>query len=232
MSQIRLLYRLQEMDNEIRAKKQRLGEVLRLQKADETLQQAKTVAAAAATERDSRLKERKKLETEIADLDSKTKASSDRLYSGKVKNPKELTDLHQQIAAMGRHRATLEDQLLEAMMQLEEAEKGYAAADEHLQAITATWEKNNVGLRQEQEQLALALHDMMGRRQEMTKLVKAETLTLYEALAKKLGGVAVSAVHYEMCHTCRVSISAQKIKDAREGKLVYCSSCGRILYAS
>lgn len=232
MSQIRLLYRLQEMDNEIRAKKQRLGDVLRLQKADEALQQAKATAAAAATERDHRLKQRKKLETEIADLESKSKAASDRLYSGKVKNPKELTDLQQQIAAMGRHKATLEDDLLEAMLQLEEAEKGFAAADEQLKAVTATWEKNTAGLRQEQEQLALALHDLMGRRQEMTKLVKTEALTLYENLAKKLGGVAVSSIHYEMCHACRVSISAQKIKAAREGDLVYCGSCGRILYAS
>ena len=232
MSQIRLLYRLQEMDNEIRAKKQRLGDVLRLQKADETLQQAKAVAAAAATERDNRLKRRKKLETEIGDLDSKSKTASDRLYSGKVKNPKELTDLHQQIAAMGRHKTTLEDDLLEAMVQVEEGEKQFAAAHEQLQTVAAAWEKNNAGLHQEQEQLALALHELMGRRQEMARVIKADTLTLYENLAKKLGGVAVSPIHYEMCHTCHVSVSAQKIKAAREGDMVYCGSCGRILYAS
>ena len=49
MAQIRLLYRLQEMDNDIRVKKQRLGEVLRLQKEDETVKKARAEAAAAAS---------------------------------------------------------------------------------------------------------------------------------------------------------------------------------------
>lgn len=232
MSQIRLLYRLQEMDNEIRAKKQRLGDVLRLQKEDEPLRQARQTGAAAAQRRDQWLKQRKKLETEIADLERKSRQASDRLYSGNVKNPKELTDLQHQIEAFGRHRASLEDELLETMLELEEAESQYAAASQHLQKAETTWEKSNVSLRQEQEQLALVLHEQMGRRQEMSKLIKPASLTLYEQLTQKLGGVAVAMVQYNLCSVCRVSVSALKIKAAQEGELVYCGSCGRILYAS
>lgn len=231
MSQIRLLYRLQEMDNEIRAKKQRLGDVLRLQKEDEQLRQAREGAAVAMQHRDKWQKQRKKLETEIADLERKSHQASDRLYSGNVKNPKELTDLQHQIEAFGRHRSTLEDELLEAMLELEEAETQFAAATSHLQKTEASWEKSNAGLRQEQEQLALALHDLMGRRQEMTKLLKPTSLTLYEQQAKKSGGVAVAMVQYNLCNVCQVSVSALKIKAAQEGELVYCGSCGRILYA-
>ena len=124
MSQIRLLYRLQELDNDIRAKKQRLGDVLRLQKENETLKMARDSAAAATVERDKWQKQRRKLETEIADLERKSKVASDRLYSGAVKNPKELSDLQHQIESMGRHRSTLEETLLETMLELEEAEKG------------------------------------------------------------------------------------------------------------
>lgn len=231
MSQIRLLYRLQELDNDIRTKKQRLGEVLRLQKENEVLKMARDSAAAAATERDKWQKQRRKLETEIADLERKSKVASDRLYSGAVKNPKELSDLQHQIESMGRHRGALEETLLETMLELEEAEKGFAAASDHLLATETTWEKNNAGLRQEQEQLALALHDLMGRRQELSKVVKPDSLTLYEHVAKKQGGVAVAAVQYNMCGVCRVTVSAQKIKAAQEGDLVYCGSCGRVLYA-
>ncbi|MBP8003296.1 MAG: hypothetical protein KA314_08765 [Chloroflexi bacterium] len=231
MAQIRLLYRLQEMDNDIRVKKQRLGEVLRLQKEDETVKKARAEAAAAASQREHWQKQRRKLETEIADLENKTKQASDRLYSGVVKNPKELADLQHQIEAMSRHHATLEDTLLETMLEVEEAEKEYAAAAATQQQVETTWEKNNTGLRHEQEQLALHLHDLLGRRQEMSKLIKPGDLTLYDQLAKKQGGVAVAQVQYNMCGVCRVTVSAQKIKSAQEGELVYCGSCGRILYA-
>ncbi len=67
MSQIRLLYRLQELDNDIRAKKQRLGDVLRLQNENDALKTARDSAAAAVAERDKWQKQRRKLETEIAD---------------------------------------------------------------------------------------------------------------------------------------------------------------------
>ncbi|MCL4870782.1 MAG: hypothetical protein KJ063_17625 [Anaerolineae bacterium] len=231
MAQIRLLYRLQEIDSEIRAKKQRLGEVIRLQKEDQALQKARQERDAAAQQRDKWQKERKRLELEIADLDSKSKNASNRLYSGSVKNPKELTDLQQQIEAMGRHRTTLEDHLLETMLELEEAETGFAAAQTQWQQVEAAWERQHTGLLQEQDQLALALHKLMTQRPDMAKLIKPDILTHYEQLSKKLGGVAVTMVQYNLCSVCRVSISAQKIKTAQEGTLVYCGSCGRILYA-
>ncbi len=185
----------------------------------------------AATERDTWQKQRRKLETEIADLERKSKVASDRLYSGAVKNPKELSDLQHQIESMGRHRSTLEETLLETMLELEEAEKGFAAAADHLLVTETAWDKNNAGLRQEQEQVALALHDLMGRRQELAKVIKPASLTLYDHVAKKQGGVAVAAVQYNMCGVCRVTVSAQKIKSAQDGDIVYCGSCGRVLYA-
>lgn len=231
MAQIRLLYRLQEIDSEIRAKKQRLGEVIRLQKEDQALQKARQARDAAAQQRDKWQKERKRLEIEIADLEGKSKNASNRLYSGNVKNPKELTDLQHQIEAMGRHRSSLEDQLLETMLELEEAETRLAAAQEQCQQVEAAWERNHAGLLQEQEQLALVLHDLMSRRPGMATLIKPDTLSHYEQLSQKLGGVAVAMAQYNLCSVCRVTISAQKIKMAQEGSLVYCGSCGRILYA-
>ena len=50
MSQARVLYDLQQIDTEIRTKKQRLGEVLRLQKEPPALVAAREAAQAAEDE--------------------------------------------------------------------------------------------------------------------------------------------------------------------------------------
>ncbi|MEZ4515948.1 MAG: hypothetical protein R3C44_03590 [Chloroflexota bacterium] len=48
--------------------------------------------------------------------DKARRQSEQRLYSGDVKNPKELTDLQHEIESLGRRRDTLETDVLEALM--------------------------------------------------------------------------------------------------------------------
>ncbi|MBP8949460.1 MAG: hypothetical protein KBG73_11505, partial [Candidatus Promineofilum sp.] len=93
MSQARVLYDLQQTDTEIRTKKQRLGEVLRLQKDPLALLAAREAAKAAADELHRWRARHQDLTLEIAGVADKAKRSEERLYSGVVKNPKELNDL-------------------------------------------------------------------------------------------------------------------------------------------
>src|SRR5690606_5207993 len=129
MSQAQVLYDLQQIDTEIRTKKQRLGEVLRLQKEPASLLAARESAQAADTELKKRQAHHKALSQEIAALAEKAKRSEERLYSGAVKNPKELTDLQHEVDALARRRAALEDEALLAMMSVDEQKAARDAAD-------------------------------------------------------------------------------------------------------
>ena len=120
MSQARVLYDLQQIDTEIRTKKQRLGEVLRLQKDPPALVAAREVAAAADADLQRWRARHKELTLEIAGVADKAKRSEERLYSGAVKVPKELTDLQHEVEALGRRRAALEDEELKVMMAVDE----------------------------------------------------------------------------------------------------------------
>ena len=64
---------------------------------------------------------RKELDREFQTLNNKIKNAERRLYSGNVQNTKELADLQHQIEAMGRHRSSMEDTILEAMIMVEQA---------------------------------------------------------------------------------------------------------------
>ena len=230
MSQVLLLYRLQEIDTEYREKKQRLTEVLRAQKETDVLLAArKQVETAVATLKKWRT-QHKELSLELEGLNAKAKRSEDRLYSGNVKNPKELSDLQNEIQALGRRRSTLEDELLEVMILIEDAEAEHQAATEALAKVETQWQHAQAGLKQEQKELALRLHVLTGQRQQQTTLIAADNLTLYNNLSQKRGGVAVARLKDNMCTGCRLTVSAHKVKEVNEGQLVYCGGCGRILW--
>jgi predicted nucleic acid-binding Zn-ribbon protein len=229
MSQVQQLYQLQQIDTEIREKKQRLGEVLRAQKETKALLAAKERVATAVSTLESWQSQRQALDQERQSIRNKAKSAEQRLYSGNVKNPKELADLQGSIESMGRQQAALEDEILEAMIMIEDAEAEQEAATEALQTIQATWEKSQAALKQEQNELALRLHALAGKRTERLSAITPESLKEYTTLSERKKGVAVVKIKNSICTGCRLNVSAQKEKEARLGKKVYCASCGRIL---
>jgi uncharacterized protein len=232
MSQIDVLYRLQQIDTEIRDKKKRLGDVLRAQKESEALLAARARATAAAAEQKKWQTKQQNLNLEIGTIANKVKVEEERLYSGKVKNTKEMADMQKEIEALGRRRAALEDDLIEVMLMLEETQGEVQAAETDLQRVQTEWEASQGHLRKEQHTLALRLNELNGIRQQQLPLVSAAALAEYDKVGQKRVGPAVAVLQNGRCLGCQLTVSAQLVKAAREGQLVHCPSCGRILYAS
>lgn len=229
MAQVQQLYRLQQIDTEIREKKQRLGEVLRAQKEPEALLAARHQAETAAAELQQWQIRHKDLSLELSSLNNKARSSENRLYSGNVRNPKELEDLQKEVESLGRRRSALEDDILEAMIMIEETQAEKAAADEAQAEMEAEWEQRVAGLKAQQNELALRLNTLNGLRQKQVALITPDLLAEYEQLSQRRGGIVVAALRGNECQGCQLTVSANKVKDAAEGKLVYCGSCGRIL---
>jgi hypothetical protein len=99
-----------------------LGEVLRLQTETAELLAARAGAKEAAAELQTWQTQQRGLNLELAGVNDKARRSEQRLYSGNVKNPKELTDLQNEIEALGRRRAALEDEIIEAMIMVEDVQ--------------------------------------------------------------------------------------------------------------
>ncbi len=229
MSQARVLYDLQQIDTEIRTKKQRLGEVLRLQKEPPALLAARESAAAAEAELKRVRARHKALTDEIAALADKTKRSEDRLYSGVVKNPKELNDLQHEIEALGRRRGALEDEALQAMMTVDERQTSSQAADAERDHLASQFDASVVSLKAEQQALAVQLNRLLEKRQQQAAMAQPALLKAYDQLILEKRGLAVAALRHNKCQGCQVTLSASTIRAAGEGKLVRCDSCGRLL---
>ncbi len=230
MSQLRQLYNLQQVDTEIRQKKQRLGEVIQLQRETEELLAARKRAQRAGEELQTWQARQDDLNLELGSLDSEAQRTNQRLYSGNVKNPKELEDMQNKVQELGRRRAVLEDEILEAMIMIEDGQEEKDSADQSLADVHTAWKKSQESLQQEQNELALRLHDLMAARQKQITLIEKPLMAKYEQLrSRKGGGVAVAGLVDKRCTGCHLTVSAIKVTRAERGEIVPCGGCGRLL---
>lgn len=229
MSQVNLLFRLQELDDRLRAEKKRLGDVLRLQNESEQLLAARRQAEEAEADYQNWKRIQNSLNGDVKSLSQKAKRSEDRLYSGTVKNPKELTDIQQELDSLYRRRSLLEDELLEAMIKLEEAQEEVTNAATSFARIETEWETEQQSLREEQGQLLTRIQDDTFQRKELIDRITSQNLAAYENTAHRTGKTVVVELSNGRCRGCQVRVPANLVKAADEGNLVYCDSCGRIL---
>lgn len=229
MSQVDLLYRLQQIDDEINQKKHRLGEVLRLQQGNNAIKEARERAETAAAELQQWRTQQKDLNLELKGLTDKTKRSENRLYSGQVKNPKELSDLQSEIDSLNRRRAGLEDEVLEAMIMVEDAQEEADDANSSLAQLEAEWETAKVELMAEQNELVQRIKELNNIRKEHVQSISSQFMAAYDSVMKRSGGTAVVQLTRNRCRGCLVTVPANQVKAADEGKLIYCDNCGRIL---
>jgi len=233
MNQAQALYQLQTVDLAIAEKQTRLDEIDRLLGDDSVLR----TAAQAVEDAQAALKpwtaRSSDLDLEIKSLNAKMKAVDERLYSGRVKNPKELQDMQDEVAALKRRRATLEDDLLEAMIEVENHQALCAEASTRLADLQAEQETEQGDLRHEQQTLTGALADLKQQRQAALKPISAASLQIYQELRPVKQGQVVAPMIDTMCKTCGSTQTLTIAKQVRVGKeLVYCTGCGRILVFS
>lgn len=230
MSQAQALYRLQEIELNFLRGQKRLNEIAAIladnHAVAEAQHQVKT-AQQALTPLHTRARN---LELEIQSNADKVGASDMQLYSGRVRNPKELQDMQQEIQSLKKRSAALEDTLLEVMQAVEDAEAGLAQAEANLRAVTADWENQNRQLLDEQSHLKSDLERVLQQRKQALTDVSADSLAAYNALKPRKQNQPVAVLDGDSCTACGVEQTMAIISETdRSATLPRCLSCGRIL---
>ncbi len=125
MSQSLDLYRLQRIDSQREKAASRIRTIEQILSTDLALQQAQNDKAAREATLQSARQKLKQAEDAVQSQTIKIEQNQAALYGGKVKNPKELQDLQNESSALKRYLSVLEDQQLDAMLALENAEQEY-----------------------------------------------------------------------------------------------------------
>ena len=225
------LYRLQTIDLETDERNRRLKEVKAVLEGNEELQrmwQALQKGEKMLSRQRTRLRDQ---ELEMRSLAHKIASVEDRLYSGRIKNSKELGNLQDEVQYLKRRKGELEDQVLESMIEVEDSEASVTEQRERLVRLEEEWQETQARLSAEQNELMNRLNQLRAKRAKLQKTIEAGDLALYEDLRRRRYGQAVALLEGELCQACRVTLPTSKAQQARQGEvLTLCGNCERILY--
>jgi len=223
------LYELQEVDLELESDEQaykrltgQIGESEAVKKTQNRLESERHHLEKLTHQQQS-------VEWDIDDVSGKLASVDEELYSGRIRNPKELTDLQREADLLKTRRGNLEDQALEIMEQVEQATGTQTATESELKKLESEWKNQQEQLTAELENLKTIITNLKDKRQQLASKIDPQSVEIYEVL-KKQRGTAVARVEQGLCRGCRITLPVNELQQVRTGGIVRCSSCGRILF--
>lgn len=226
------LYQLQKVDSRLDQIQQRINSILQEIENDNRIKNAREQHDQASEHFNRIQRELKKIEHEVELRRVKLEQSEANLYSGRIKVPKELQDLQNEVASLKRSIASLEDQQLEIMIQLEEAKSEFDQSKQALLLVEAEVSQSHAGLIGEKTRLESDLQRLKIEKQAIISQIPTAMLTEYENLRDKKQGIAVASIEDSSCSACGAGLTPAQCQLARSPSTVfYCPSCGRIIYA-
>jgi predicted nucleic acid-binding Zn-ribbon protein len=153
------------------------------------------------------------------------------LDSGSV-SPKELTNLQHELESLKRRQSDLEDQELELMERLEDAEKALAIAQSGLEQARADRERAQQLRDDALADIADGTTKHQSTRDEVAAGISAPLLTLYDRIRTQTGSTGAAMLKARQCQGCRIELYGNELSAVRNAdphEVVRCENCGRIL---
>lgn len=225
------LFRLQQIDSQLDWIHNRILEIDNLLKEDLALQKAIAHAEQSNQALQQARKDLRRAEDEVRQQRLKIEQSESSLYGGKIRNPKELKDLENEVAALKRYLSVLEDRQLEAMLAEEEAIEAQKLSAAALEETRQKFGQRSDELMHERERILRDANRLEDERSATLTSIPADDLALYTRLRKTRRGVAVAKVTDRACSACGSTLNAALLSAAHSpNQINQCEVCGRILY--
>jgi len=229
-SELQSLVEVQSVDlkiGELRLKADQIPS--EISKLDETLEERREgldVAAAALEEENAK---RRKLEGQVED--ARLQLSRYRSQLMEVKTNKEYQAMLHEITNVEAQISSQEDQILEGMIAIEEAEKRVQEA----KTIFVGQEKEILAKKSELEgfaaQAVREIEELQQQRAILEKEVPEGLQEQYRRIALVRNGVALAEARDHSCQACHVRLRPQLFAEVKTNHtIITCENCNRFLY--
>jgi len=230
MAELQSLAHLQEVDVQIEAETVARQEIQAALAGDTTVGSARARVAELGEKLHGLEGQLRELEWDAERISGEIAKDEERLYGGKVRNPKELDGIQKDLEQRKARRRVVEDKELELMTDQEAAESELKDARAALASAEAAWRVLEESLLARQEQTRRHLGTLQVERARVVGEITPPTIILYDRLRREKHGRAVSRVDRSTCLGCRIALPSGVVSHIRQGRdLVFCPSCGRIL---
>jgi uncharacterized protein len=176
--------------------------------------------------------EQKKIDSDVEQVKARRVRDRDRMDQGLVSNPKDLERMQHELVSLERRITSLEDEELEVMARLEDAQRALdslleqiRSADERLVSLSESRDRQLAEIDKE-------LAELDADRGPIVADTPPDLLALYERLRQHKGGVGAAALRARQCGGCRLSLDNAElavIRKAPSDEVIRCEECQRIL---
>ncbi|WP_395694983.1 zinc ribbon domain-containing protein [Nocardioides sp.] len=181
---------------------------------------------------DDLVAEQEKVDADVEAVKARRTRDRTRMDQGLISNPKDLERMQHELESLERRIASLEDDEIEVMERLEEAQ----AELTKLQGMVAEAEEQLAGLTATRDEKLAALDEDLGTvaagRGPVVEGLPADLLALYDRLREQKGGVGAAELRARECGGCRLTLDQaelNRIRGLAPDEVVRCEECQRIL---
>ncbi|MEU6085756.1 C4-type zinc ribbon domain-containing protein [Streptomyces sp. NPDC047085] len=232
--QIRLLdvqaldVRLQQLAH----KRRSLPEHAEIESLTKDLTQLRDLLVAAQTEESDTAREQTKAEQDVDQVRQRAARDQQRLDSGAVTSPKDLSNLQHEIASLAKRQGDLEDVVLEVMERREAAQARVDELTERVGSVQAKIDDASGRRDAAFQEIDGEVASVTKERQVVAGSVPADLLKLYDKLREQGGGIGAAKLYARTCQGCRQELAITELNEIRAAApdtVVRCENCRRIL---
>jgi hypothetical protein len=177
-------------------------------------------------------RDRKKFDAEVELVRQRKVRDEDRLSSGAITNPKDLSSLQHELGALDRRIASLEDEELEIMERLEDAQTRLKVITDELASVQAELSEATSSRDVALQEIDTEVLEVQGQRDTVVGEVAPELIELYEKVRGQHGGVGAAALRARRCDGCHLDINGADLREIAakpDDEVLRCPECSRIL---
>jgi len=169
-------------------------------------------------------------ELELKGIEQKRAAVHEKLYSGRITNPKELGDLQKDEEMLDEQIGHLEEGVLEVMDLVEGARTTETTLAGQLAAAKRRWKETVAHTEAETKRLQSELVALRPERERLATVVEKSLLRRYDEIRQSREGVGMVVTGTDSCPGCHTRLTPRTMNLLREGEeLTLCENCNRIL---
>ena len=223
---LRELHRIHQQLSDLRERLDRGPQLVRARTVNVTRSEEELAKAQADSKAAHVAAEKKQLllksgELKIEDLQRKLNAAN---------SNREYQALKDQIAADQMANSVLADEILESLEKVDEFQAKIVAAQQNLAKGKSELDKAQQQVREQQESLQGDVSRLEAELKTVEKQLPAEFRDAYDRAVKSKGSDAMAQLEGETCSGCFHTITPNLDNAVRMDRVVFCQTCGRLLY--